>query len=148
MKQGRWLLCVAVAAICGFTVFAAEEAAEQEIDRDFPPHVVKTVPENLAKEVDVALREIRVTFDRPMKQEKAWSWMIHRNLGVYPGVRTRGGAGPHWEEDGRTCVLPVALAPNTVYAVGANSVRNTGFRDTEDKIAVPYVWVFKTGGRQ
>jgi len=36
------------------------------------------------------------------------------------------------------------MLANSRYAVGVNSSRHTGFRDTEGKAAVPYVWVFKT----
>ena len=77
-----------------------------------------------------------------MNVERTWSWIIHTDLGVYPGYR--GSPEPRWENDGRTCVLAVKLSPDTVYAVGVNSYRHTGFRDTEGKIAVPHVWVFKT----
>ena len=77
-----------------------------------------------------------------MQTEKAWSWIIHQNLGVYPGYR--GSAEPRWEDDGKTCVLPVKLSPDTVYAVGCNSIRHTGFKDKNGKVAVPFVWVFKT----
>jgi len=161
MKQGKPLLCLIVAVICGYAVFAAQEVrddaattragetgeAELPVDRDFPPHVVKTVPANLAKDVDVTLREIRVTFDRPMETERSWSWIIHRPLGAYPGLG-RGGPEPRWEDEGRTCILAVRLAPDTVCAIGVNSIRHTGFRDTEAKVAMPHVWAFKTGQRE
>lgn len=115
----------------------AENQANQ-----FPPHVVKTVPANLADGVDFTIKEIKVTFDRKMSTDKSWSWMMHQNLGVYPGYRP--SPEPRWEDDGKTCVLAVKLSPDTLYAVGANSYRHTGFRDTDGKIAIPYIWVFKT----
>jgi len=111
-------------------------------DPAFPPRVVATLPPDRAKNVDFALQEIKVTFDRPMMTEKQWSWIIHTDLGVYPGYE--GSPDPRWEDGGRTCVLAVRLSPDTVYAVGANGVNYTGFRDTSNKVAVPYVWVFKT----
>ena len=83
-----------------------------------------------------------MTFDRPMATEKAWSWMILRDLGAYPGDRTLGE--PRWENDNKTCVLPVKLSPGTLYAVGVNSPRNWGFKGADGKAAVPYGWVFKT----
>jgi hypothetical protein len=76
----------------------------------------------------------------------SWSWIIHSDLGVYPGIR--GGSQPRWEDEGRTCVLPVHLKPDTVYAVGVNSIRHSGFRDKDRGKAVPYVWVFRTGPRR
>jgi hypothetical protein len=42
-------------------------------------------------------------------------------------------------------VLAAKLVPGTLYAVGANSFRHTGFRAPDNRVAVPYVWVFKTG---
>ena len=129
----------AVAALCGPAAGAGEKA---EADRDFPPRVVKTEPAMGEKEVDPALKEIKVTYDRPMTQGQNYSWMIHRDLGEYPG--TKGGPEPRWENDGKTCVLAVRLRPDTVYAIGVNSVRNSGFKDADGKVAVPYVWVFKT----
>ena len=119
-----------------------ERAVAKEADLEFPPRAVETFPANQAKDVDYSLREIKVTFDRPMMGGPQWSWIIHTDIGVYPGVR--GGPDPRWEEGGKTCVLPVRLSPDTLYAVGVNSFRHTGFRDPAGKIAVPHVWVFKT----
>ena len=138
--QSRVLWAFLVLALCSLAL--AGEAKKAEFDPDFPPRVVKTEPANRAKSVDFSLREIKVTFDRPMATEKSWSWMILVECGVYPGYR--GSAEPRWEDGDRTCVLSVRLSPDTVYAVGANSPRNWGFRDTKGKAAVPYAWVFKT----
>ncbi len=125
-------------------VLAAEKPAKgaEKFDAELPPCVVATHPANRAKDVSYTLREIKVTFDRPMTTGRHYSWIIHTQLGVYPGYR--GGPALRWEDDGRTCVLPVRLSPDTLYAVGVNSFRHTGFRDRKDKIAVPLVWVFKT----
>ncbi len=136
------LVVVAVFAV-GVSALTVVFADDPEYDPAFPPRVVSTVPDDRAKGVDPALKEIKVTFDRPMATGQQWSWIVHQNIGVYPG--TRGGAEPRWEDEGRTCVLEVKLAPETIYAVGANSFRHTGFRDTADKIAVPHAWVFRTG---
>lgn len=137
----RLCLALAVGVLCGAAA-PGEKAGGEAIDRDFPPHVIKTEPAICEKNVDFNLKEIKVTFDRPMQTDKAWSWIIHENLGVYPGYK--GGPEPRWEDDGRTCVLAVKLSPDTVYAVGVNSVRHSGFRDADGKVAAPYVWVFKT----
>ena len=130
------LLCIGSAAALG------GEQQPPAFDPDLPPCVVKTEPANRAKDVDFTLREIKVTYDRPMTTGANYSWIIHQRLGVYPG--TRGGPEPRWENEGRTCVLPVRLSPDTLYAIGVNSFRHTGFRDPKGKIAVPHVWVFKT----
>jgi hypothetical protein len=128
--------------VCAAKALAAGAEKAPTYDPAFPPCVVKTEPANRAKDVDFRLREIKVTFDRPMMTEQQWSWIIHTELGVYPGYR--GSPGPRWEDDGKTCILSVRLSPDTLYAVGVNSLRHTGFRDRKNKIAVPYVWVFKT----
>ena len=135
-------LVIGLCAIVGHSADNPDEEEKQQIDRDFPPCMVNIQPAFREKDVDFTLREIKVTFDRPMQTEKSWSWIIHTNLGVYPGYRP--APDPRWENDGKTCVLPVRLSPDTVYAVGVNSFQHTGFRDTEGKAAVPYVWVFKT----
>ncbi|MDP6111409.1 MAG: Ig-like domain-containing protein [Planctomycetota bacterium] len=131
-------------AVSGFTAFcliAASAAGEPEANTDFPAMVIKTEPENRATGVDFTIQEIKVTYDRSMDQG-SWSWIIHTNLGLYPGYR--GSANPRWEDKGKTCVLPVKLSPDTVYAIGVNSFRHTGFKDETGKTAVPHVWVFKT----
>lgn len=138
----RNLLFGVGAAVALSMVAAAQE--KTTFDPEMPPVVVKTLPAANEKGVDPALSEIRVTFDRPMQTESAWSWIIHQNLGVYPGMKD--GPAPRWEDDGRTCVLAVKLAPGVLYAVGANSFRHRGFRDLGGRVSVPFVWVFRTRG--
>jgi hypothetical protein len=135
---------ITVACMITLAAYTIAWAADMpKAKSDLPPCVIKTVPENRATDVDAALQEIKVTFDRPMETNGSWSWIIHRALGLYPGYK--GSKGPRWENGGKTCVLQVKLLPDTVYAVGANSFRHHGFRDVNGKIAVPQVWVFKTG---
>ena len=141
MKHRGYVAVVLVAAVAVCVGLAAQEKAPAP-NLELPPCVVKTEPANRAVDVDTKLREIKVTFDRPMTTEKSWSWIIHTEHGLYPGYR--GSPEPRWEDDGRTCVLAVRLSPDTVYAVGVNSYRHTGFRDTNGKPAVPFAWVFKT----
>jgi len=138
-------VCVAagvMAVMCVVGAVGVSRLSAEEFDKELPPYVVSCGPANRAKDVDFRLREIKVTFDRPMETGKNWSWIIHQNLGLYPGHRTLGE--PRWEAGGRTCVLPVRLSPDTLYAVGVNSFRHTGFRGPDGKVAVPFVWVFKT----
>jgi len=119
----RVVLATALFSAFAMLVFAQDREEEKLA---LPPYVVKTQPENRAIDVGPTLREIKVTFDRKMDVNRSWSWIIHRHLGAYPGSRDLGE--PRWENEGRTCVLPVRLRPNTVYAVGCNSIRHTGFR--------------------
>ena len=142
-RKAMWFLSVALGVVTAggaLTTLWGQEK-KQEGAEVLPPCVVRTVPDSRSTEVDPELEEIRVTYDRPM-MDQSWSWIIHRNLGQYPGSKTLGP--PRWEDEGKTCVLPVALRPNTVYAIGCNSFRHAGFRDRAGRIAVPYILVFKT----
>ena len=111
-----------------------------------PAHIVEVDPPLNAVNVDPARRTISVTFDRPMQTAQAWSWMNLAPYGLYPG--TRDGAEPQFDATGRTCTLTVSLQPNTVYAVGINSPRHTGFKDTDGIPALNFGWAFATGGYQ
>lgn len=144
MKRAIRITSIILTSVVVFTATAFGQGKKTVANSSgkLPPHVVKTVPENLAEGIDFKVREIKVTFDRKMTTDKAWSWIIHQNLGVYPGYRP--SPDPRWEDDGKTCVLSVKLSPGTLYAVGVNSYRHTGFRDTSGKVAIPYIWVFKT----
>lgn len=134
---------VAVLAVTWGVAFGVDQPQPAgDTDAALPPCVASTFPADRATDVDPALTEIAVTFDREMTTEQAWSWITHPRLGAYPGYRN--SKAPRFERDGRTCVLPVKLKPNTVYAVGVNSFRHAGFRDKNNRVAVPHVWVFKT----
>lgn len=108
-----------------------------------PPRVVKVDPAEGATGVDLGRKQVSVTFDRPMTTEKAWSWMLLRAHGLYPGVR--GGPEPQFDETGKTCTLTVSLQERAVYAVGINSFRHLGFRDRNGIPALNFGWAFATG---
>ena len=137
----RWLgLSAAVGSMACVALFAQDKPAVK--DGDFPPRVVSTEPADRARDVDPDLTEISVTFDRPMRQGRFWSWILMEPYGAYPG--DKGAGEPVWADNHKTCVLKVKLRPGTTYAVGVNSYRHTGFQDPDGQPAVPYVWVFKT----
>ena len=46
--------------------------------------------------------------------------------------------------DGKTFVAPVKREPGRTYALWLNQGRFTGFRDTDNHPAVPYLLVFRT----
>ncbi|MEW6355692.1 MAG: Ig-like domain-containing protein [Planctomycetota bacterium] len=140
MKRIKWTAIVLTAGL--LVPFALAQDKGLDFDPDLPPCVVKVEPANRAKDVDFRLTEIKVIFDRPMTVGENFSWIMHERIGVYPGYR--GSPPPRWEDDGRTCVLPVRLSPNTLYAVGVNDSRYTGFKSLDGSAAVPFVWVFKT----
>ena len=105
---------------------------------EFPPVAVSTVPPNGSEDVDPALSEVKVTFSKNMK-DGSWSWA---NMGqeLFPEVTDK----IHYEKDGRTCVLPVKLKPNKLYAIWLNSPKFGNFRDRAGASAVPTLLLFKT----
>jgi hypothetical protein len=103
------------------------------------PKVVKTIPENGARNVDPALKELRVVFDQPMS----------------PGGMSVVGGGPafpkltgepRWE-DPRTFVYQWELEPGHDYWLSLNSDRFTNFRGANGEPCVPCPLSFRTGGK-
>ncbi len=69
--------------------------------QEFPGRRVKTVPPpSVSTDVDPSLKEIQVTFSKPMT-DKSWSWVQHSK----PTFPELAGA-PRYENGERTCVLP------------------------------------------
>lgn len=106
-----------------------------------PPSVVRTVPQAGDTEVDPTLNEIQVTFSKDMMTEEMWSWCYH-SPETFPEIDKDG---IHYLEDGRTCVLPVELEPDTTYAIWINSQQHQSFKDLQQQSAIPYLLVFSTG---
>ncbi len=102
------------------------------------PVVVKTVPENGAKDVDPNLQEIKVTFSKDM-HDGTWSW-TQRSDDTFPEVTGK----IHYLDDHRTCVLPVKLEPGKTYYLSINSERFRNFKDTGRRPAIPYPITFTT----
>jgi len=100
------------------------------------PHVVSMSPANDSPKVDSAIKELRVTFDRPMKQSCAWCGG-GENYPETPGKS-------FWTADRKTCVLPVKLKPNWSYKLFLNSAKFKDFA-SEDGIALdPVTYFFST----
>ena len=107
-----------------------------------PPHVVDCNPKPFAANVSADLKEISVTFDRPLAPTTGFVGL--RFLGLDP---TAKDAQPKWDAAGTTCALPVQLAPDVTYALSVNTSKERGFADTQGTPAVPFAWVFATGAR-
>jgi RNA polymerase sigma-70 factor (ECF subfamily) len=118
---------------------AAKQDEEYSSVATSPPVVVKTVPAAGDTKVDAATtKEIRVTFSKDMADE-SWSWsQISKES--YP--ETTGKA--HYDQDKRTCILPVKLKPGKTYVIWLNPPRFQGFRDADGRPAVFYPLVFET----
>ena len=126
-------LATFLTAAAGF----AQQAEEVSV-KSMPPVVVKTVPESGSTTVDPKLAEISVTFSKDMADE-SWAW-CQISKETYP---TSIGK-PQYQQDKRTCVLPVMLEPGKTYVIWLNLGKFQGFRDTDGHPAVPYLLVFET----
>jgi hypothetical protein len=104
-----------------------------------PPVVVDTTPESGDMNVDPTLTEIQVTFSKDMMTEEMWAW-VQESPDTFPGTRGE----PHYLDDKRTCVLPVALEPEKSYVVWINSERFDSFRSADGIAATPYKIEFRT----
>jgi RNA polymerase sigma-70 factor (ECF subfamily) len=105
-----------------------------------PPVVVKTVPQSGDTQVDPATKEIQVTFSKKMG-DGSWSW-VQISRETFPEA-----AGKiHYQEDGKTCAMPVKLQPGRTYVVWLNAPKFQNFRDENGQSAVPYLLVFETIG--
>jgi hypothetical protein len=102
--------------------FTTEGAGERLKNQVRIPTIVSVTPENGANDVDPSASEIRVTFDMPMGPGFSWTGSGPR----FPEIPK--GKKPTWSEDGKTCVLPVQLKPNSDYVLGLNSVSHTNFQ--------------------
>jgi hypothetical protein len=124
-KFAAILMLVLVSVI----VFAQEASA---------PQVVSTVPQTKAVDVEPALTEISVTFDKDMMTKDQWSWVME-SKDTFPTI-----TGQASFKDSRTCVLPVKLEPGKTYRIWINAKKQTGFRDVNNTPAVPYLLAFQT----
>jgi len=103
-----------------------------------PPVVVKTIPEAGTMDVDPALAEIRATFSKPMITEN-FSW-VQTVKDAFPSTTAK----PRFEQDQRTCVLPVKLEPGKTYVLWLNQGKFSAFMDKDGRRAIPYMLVFQT----
>lgn len=135
-RLNQIFLAVALIALCGMTRI---EADDDEITlASVPPVVVSTIPQAGMEGIDPAVAEIRVKFSKEMT-DGSWSWST-ASKDTFP--QTTGK--PHYEDDHRTCVLPVKLEPGRTYAMWVNSGNFKAFKDKNGRSAVPYLLVFST----
>jgi hypothetical protein len=103
-----------------------------------PPKVTETNPQNGALNVDPALTEIWVKFDKPMA-DKSWSWS-YEDKNKFPELTGK----PYYNDSATKCMLPVKLEPGKEYIIWINTQKNKGFKDREGNPAEPYKFIFKT----
>lgn len=150
-REFRRLNWVAIALFAGLFLPMAPGAGEtgvvqaQEQKKDAAkvpartnyPQIVETNPKRGATNVDPALKEITVTFDRDM-DTTAMSWTGEK----LPIDKSRK---PRWI-DARTCALPVTLQKGAFYRAGINSTGFKNFKTSDGVAAPPSVMYFTTAG--
>jgi hypothetical protein len=103
------------------------------------PKIVNLIPPNGARDVDPSLKEIVVTFDRPMR-DQCWSVVTLGSQDEFPK-----GAGPvHYDAARKVFTMPVALEPDKEYRFGLNSGRFNAFQSEEGVRLTPVEVRFKT----
>ena len=102
------------------------------------PKVVKSSPENGAKDVDPDNAELRVVFDQPMSPRGRS--VVNSRSRLFPEFVGQ----PAWEDD-KTFVWKMKLEPETDYWLSINGTRFTNFRGQNGEPAVPYPISFRTG---
>lgn len=103
------------------------------------PRVLRFVPAHDASEVDPALTELQVVFDRDMDQKRGWTF-----CGGGPSFPAASAIA--WR-DARTLVLTVALKPGQRYETTLNCANSAQrFRDASGKPLAATPWVFTTSG--
>jgi beta-lactamase regulating signal transducer with metallopeptidase domain len=103
------------------------------------PQIVETNPKVGAIDVDPALQEISVTFDREMRGGMSWTG----GPPLMPEIDK--SRKPEWR-NGRTCAIPVKLEAGSYYRVGINSESYQNFRSKDDVAAPPSAIYFATKG--
>jgi serine/threonine protein kinase len=105
---------------------------------DQPPVVVETFPASGTRDVPPGEAEIRVRFSKEMA-DSSWSWST-----AWEDSAPEIIGQPHYEADGRTCVVKVKLEPSRSYAFWLNSEKFANFRDINGRPAVSYLLIFQT----
>ena len=103
-----------------------------------PPVVVETFPVSGARDVAPGETEIRVRFNKPM-EDGSWSWCL-----AWENSMPETIGQPHYEADGKTCVLKVKLEAGRTYAYWLNHAEARNFTSSAGQPAVPYLLIFQT----
>jgi beta-lactamase regulating signal transducer with metallopeptidase domain len=121
------------------TAGAPDAAGAAPADDQGPPQIIATSPRVGEVDVDPAVTEITVTFDRDMGRGFSWTG----GGPSYPS--SPEGKKAHWR-DKRTCVLPVKLEAGRYYRVGINSMSYRSFQSVKGVPVAPSAIYFATQG--
>jgi hypothetical protein len=103
-----------------------------------PPVVVETFPVSGAADVAPGEIELRVRFSKEMT-DGSWTWSTAWEDSTPDIIDT-----PHYQSDGRTCVVKAKLKPGRTYAFWLNSANFQNFIDRSGRPAIPYLLIFQT----
>ena len=120
--------------------WASGKAEAEKSAAGGPPQIVSVSPVNGVKDVDPAMKEVTVTFDRDMSPSFTWN-----GKGAdFPFVPD---SNAFWR-DNRTCVLPVKLEPGRSYRIGLNtfSPNHQSFCSAQGVRVLPTTICFSTRG--
>ncbi len=112
---------------------------QQEQNKANAPKVIALSPANGATGVDPNLKEIKVTFDRPMGKT-SWSFCQKSDVD-FPET----GGMPSYDESGIVITMPVRLSPNKTYNIYLNAPPYLGFRSANGGILEEVHYTFTTG---
>lgn len=123
-----------------FDQYAESFARAQGQLADKRPRILSLTPANGEADVDPALREIRVEFDRPMQDGK---WSLVGSGPNFPKVTGKAS----YDKQSKVWTVPVQLQPDWNYQFMLNSERFTGFQSREGVPLEPATVSFKTRAR-
>lgn len=113
------------------------KAKEEQAAAD-APKVIALSPANGATDVDPNLKEIKVTFDRPMSTT-SWSFCQTSDYD-FPETPSK----PSFDQAKTTITLPVRLVPGRTYNIFLNSPPYTGFRSAKGGVLQSVHYTFTT----
>jgi hypothetical protein len=116
-----------------FDAYAATLPSEEAA----APKLVSIVPANGATDVDPALTQMVITFDRPMQ---SGSWSI---VGAKEDAPEVAGALAY-DAEGKVLTVPVRLVPGRTYRFGLNSAAFSGFQSADGIALAPVEVRFTT----
>jgi hypothetical protein len=123
-----------------FKDYAADFPSKQSALTAKRPKVLSSVPRNGTTDVDPGLTEIKITFDRPMKDQ---SWSMCGG-----GPHTPEGTGkPKYDSQRTTWTVPVKLKPDWDYEFSLNCQSFDAFRSEDGIPLEPVSVTFKTANR-
>jgi len=117
--------------------FFDEYEGEQEVRITEAPKVVGMTPKNGSTDVDPQLKEIRVTFDRPMDNGN-WSVVCEKKM------CPKSAGKVHFDEECKVFVMPVRLEPDRSYLFWLNSSEFDAFQSREGVPLEPVEVTFRT----